>query len=412
MMPLAILAPKGLAVLFVVSAVSALAWNLYYKEPVRRLPTYLVLPIAAFVGYAALSSLWSPTPLTSLKTSAILGLTTLGGLVMVSFAASLETAEKNILARALIIGAVLTLVLFGVEKLTDLWIWRWIITLKAGVAGPPASSHGMVPYNPAMSVGALFMWPFFLHWLGRRRMFAFTGVLLAMPVIFWSQADTPALAALLGILTTVTLWRARPILRGVFAGGVVVLMFAAPVIPGLLPGPATIRAEMPYLSHSAIHRVMIWKTAAKHIAKNPVAGLGMDTTRSLYGQDTRVITEYPPMKPGDLVWKSYFEPIPLHPHNGVIQIWLELGGIGIVLLVWVVITLVRVTDEGAEAEVDRDRQRKAMIMGFYVSSLTIASLSFGAWQSWWVCTLWLAATLLVAQLPPSGRLPSEKSAPS
>jgi len=71
-----------------------------------------------------------------------------------------------------------------------------------------------------------------------------------------------------------------------------------------------------------------------------------------------------------------------------------LGGIGIAGLIWIMFTVSRAAD---------NRRGYPLIMGFYVSSLTIASLSFGAWQNWWVCSLWLAATLLVAQLPPTER---------
>lgn len=394
MMPMAMLAPKGLALLALVTVLAVFAWVRFYKEPLRLPRASFLLPFAAFVAYAVLSSAWSPTPLVSLDTSVKLGLMTFGGLALVSFANNLEATERKFLARALVIGALITLVLFGVEKLTDVSIWRWIMALKAGEAGIGQPTLSMVVYNPATSVGALFIWPLFLYWLGGRRMFAITGVLLATFIVFWSEAETPTLAILLGVLTAFLFWRARTLMRTVLGGGVIILMFAAPLIPGLLPGPETIRAEMPYLSHSAIMRLTIWKVAVKHIIEDPVAGLGMDTSRSLYGKETRFITNFPPPNPGGEVWQSFFEPIPLHPHNGILQIWLELGGIGIAGLVWIVITLMRAGER---------RRGYPLIAGFYVSSLTIASLSFGAWQNWWVSSLWLAATLLVAQLPPTER---------
>ena len=397
MMPLAMFAPKGLAVLFIATTLAVLVWYRFHHVPVRWPPAFLVLPIIVFIAYGALSSVWSPTPLVSLKTSVILGLTTFGGLILISCAAALDSAEKSVLSRALVFGILVTLVLFGIEKQTDSSIWRWIMAIKAGVAEIPKPPLQLVIYNPAMSVGALFIWPLLLYWPSERRLLTLTGVMLVALIVFWSEADTPALAILFGLLAAAALWRRRAVMRAIVGGGVIILMFAAPLIPGQLPATNTIGDELPFLSNSALHRILIWKVAARHIAEDPVAGLGMDTTRSLYGKETKVTIKYPPAETGVPLTDAKFEPIPLHPHNSILQIWLELGGIGIAGLAWIVVAMIRMTGH-------RRKQAPSVIpiiMGFYVSSLVITSLSFGAWQSWWVATLWLAATLLVAQLPPT-----------
>ena len=391
MLPLAIPAPKGLAVLFIVSVLAALAWGRAHKQRLRWPPTSFLLPFAVFITYAVISSSWSPTPLVSLKSSISLGLTTFGGLVLVSFANRLETNELTILARALVIGTIFTLLLFCTENFNDVGLWRWIKALKTGETNISIPNRPMVVYNSAMSVAALFVWTLLLCWWGKWRLTAILGVLLAVTILYWSESDTPVFAVFLGTMTALLFWWARVAMRIAFGSVVLVFMFISPLIPGLLPGPETIRAELPFLSHSAVHRIMIWKVAAKHIAENPVTGLGMNTSRSLYGRETKFIINFPSGNPQEPPWYNRFEPIPLHPHNGVLQIWLELGGIGIALLGWIIFVLMRITDQ-------------PIIMGFYVTSLTIGSLSFGAWQSWWICALWLAAAMLVSQLSPAERL--------
>lgn len=393
-MPLAMLAPKGLTVLFVVTALAALTWSRHYREPFQWPSRSILLPFAVFVGYAMVSSIWSPTPLTSLKSAISLGLVTFGGLMLVSFTLRLQPTERSVLTQALVVGAILALLLLGLEKLIDSAIWRSIMALKNDVAIIPATDHPMVVYNSAMSVGALFIYPLLLLSLSKRPVLAILGVLFAILIVFLSEAEVPTLAVLLGLMAALFFWRIQGTML-IALGGVIVLMFIAPLIPSNLPGPENIRAEMPYLSHSAVHRIIIWKTAVKHIAKAPVIGLGMNTARSLYSKETRVTVIVPPAELGGRVWSSFFEPIPLHPHNGVLQIWLELGAVGILALVWIIVTLVR----AARNRPGHTPPVTALVMGFFVSSLVIASLSFGAWQSWWVCTLWLAATLLVAQLP-------------
>ena len=388
MMPMALLAPKGLSVLFIVTTLAALAWGRVYRKPLRWPPISFLLPFAAFVSYAAVSSVWSPTPLVTLKSSILLGLTTFGGLVLVSFANRLEISESAVLARALVIGTVFALLLIGFENFNDVGFWRWIKAHTTGEINIKIPRNPMVVYNSAISVAALFVWALLLCWLGKQRQIAILGVLLAVAILFSSESETPVFAIFLGALTALLFWWARATMRVALGSVVVAIMFLSPIVPGLLPGPETIRAEMPYLSHSAAHRIMIWKVTAKHIAENPIAGLGMNTSRSLYGRETKFIIDFPAADPEGHAWHSDFEPIPLHPHNGVLQIWLELGGIGIALLGWIIFVLVRITGQ-------------PIVMGFFITSLTIGSLSFGAWQSWWICALWLSAALLASQHPPA-----------
>lgn len=393
-MLLAVFAPKGLAVLFPVTVGATLVWNWYYKEPLRLPRFSFLLPFAAFIGYAILSSIWSPTPHVSLASAVKLGLMAIGGLILLSFAMVLEAREKTFMARAMLVGSFVALCLLGAEKITDISIWRWVVGLKTGDFDTAAPGRPMYVYNSAVSVGALFIWPLLTCWLEGRRMPAVLGVLLALLILLWSDADTPVLAIVLGVLSALFFWRARAVLRLALGVVVVILMFVAPLIPSQLPGQDTIRAEMPYMSHSALVRFMIWKVAIKHIADAPIAGLGMDTTRSLYNSTTKIRFDFLPPEPGGVIWHSTFEPIPLHPHNGILQVWLELGSIGIAGLSWIIITLIRASG---------NRRGDPLIMGFCVTTLAIASLSFGAWQNWWICALWLVGALLVAQLPPAER---------
>ena len=388
-MPLAMLVPKALAVLFVVTILTALGWCRVYKRSVLWPPVSFQIPFAVFVVYAAISSAWSPTPFVSLKSSAMLGLMTFGGLFLMSFARRLEKSEIEILGRALFSGTIISLVLLCIENYTDISIWRWLKVVVMGKTNFVISKQPMLVYNSAMSVGVLIIWPLLLFGLGKWRLIGASGVLLGMVIFFWSESDTPVFAFFLGSLIVLLFWWAPKIMRVAFGSIVVAFMFIAPLIPGLFQGPDTIRAEMPYMPHSGLHRIMIWKVTAKHIAESPVAGLGMDTSRSLYGRETRFVLYFPSPDPKEPVWQSYFEPIPLHPHNGILQIWLELGAIGIAILGWIIFILIRTAGLC---------QSQPIVMGFCVSYLAIGSLSFGAWQSWWICAIWLSAAILVSRL--------------
>ena len=90
--------------------------------------------------------------------------------------------------------------------------------------------------------------------------------------------------------------------------------------------------------------------------------------------------------PADCV--TWEESLPLHPHDGWLQIWLELGGIGaglVALLLWTVVSRLGRLRAAPSAQ--------ATAAATLVAGLTICSVSFGVWQSWWLSSLWIAAAM-------------------
>ena len=71
--------------------------------------------------------------------------------------------------------------------------------------------------------------------------------------------------------------------------------------------------------------------------------------------------------------------LPLHPHNGPLQVWLELGGIGVLFflaLLWKgVVWIVRLPE----------KKLRGGYGAFYGSALVFCSITLSLWQSWWVC---------------------------
>ena len=43
--------------------------------------------------------------------------------------------------------------------------------------------------------------------------------------------------------------------------------------------------------------------------------------------------------------------------------------------------------------------QRALALGYAAGVLTIAMLSFGAWQAWWLSTVWLTASFFTAAQP-------------
>jgi O-antigen ligase len=73
-------------------------------------------------------------------------------------------------------------------------------------------------------------------------------------------------------------------------------------------------------------------------------------------------------------------PVSLHPHNGPLQIWLELGAHGAVLAALVWWALFDLCARAAR----NDRPGGAAAGGAATAYFVIGALSFGVWQEWWL----------------------------
>ena len=119
------------------------------------------------------------------------------------------------------------------------------------------------------------------------------------------------------------------------------------------------------LTQSWAARADIWAFAAGQAAARPFLGWGLDASRHF----------------GDAV--------PLHPHNGPLQLWLELGVVGVLIaaVFWLLLSrrISRLAQDGSPAG--------AIAAATAAAYFTVGALSFGVWQEWWLAAGALAAAL-------------------
>ena len=88
---------------------------------------------------------------------------------------------------------------------------------------------------------------------------------------------------------------------------------------------------------------------------------------------------------------SIAETLPLHPHNALLQVWLELGIPGILLAIaTVVMILTKIS------RIISGRKEMATVLTVVFATTLIAELSYSIWQSWWLVFLWVLAALMIA----------------
>ena len=303
------------------------------------------------VAWAALSSLWSPERPHKLDDSVALKL----GLQLVLYWSAWQgarQAEPTLRRRALRVfawGLAGYGVLLLVEAFTGAGIYQ---LLRNAVHDPIRPDLGRKNIAQGSFVLAL-LWPVAAAGGWRAGAPWWLAVPMAAGTAVLSQiflSDAPVLAVGLVILAGGLVWiwpRSAP--KGMALAAAVFVLLMPVALLGLIQ--SGIKLPLP-LSWS--ERVGYWTYAVQRIAEHPLRGWGLDASRT-FGPN-----------------------IGLHPHNGAIQVWLELGVLGACLaaLGWAI----------AFRSLARDARSlvTAAAAGSAAVYLFFGSVSFGIWQEWWL----------------------------
>lgn len=379
--PVAVLAPKGMAVLMPAIALLFAA----VARPAPGVVLRACLPAAPLVIVALLSALWSITPGASL----LRGATLLAEVALAALlAAALPARALAGIAAAAATGAALILAELALggpltQTLRNMPAWAVLAALSNGTTVA-------VLLAPA---GAAFLWRG-----GQRAAAVAVLALVAAAAVMGGQV-----AARLGLLAglgAALLALAWPHAIRAGAGLAAALVLAMPL---LMPLPVSLACRVAGIKLSVTHRVFIWNFAEAKRAERPWLGWGLESTRAIPGGRDHAdlwtpcgvpVPDAPP--PTEL--------LPLHTHNAAVQLWLELGPAGAlalaVLLAWLAVR--------ARAADGAGRAAQAATLA---AAVVIALSSYGAWQGWWVASLALAAAAAAALNPASSRHPPPPSGP-
>ncbi|NNE83112.1 MAG: O-antigen ligase family protein [Alphaproteobacteria bacterium] len=331
--------------------------------------------LAGLIVYGAVTSLWSISPDRTVHIALKLIPILAGGWLLVGAAAQLDERARQRTSTALLIGSAIALSLIAIEVATAGLI-------QGLLRGEGFKTTGNLYHlNRTASQLAILVWPL---WLVLDRRFgpvaAAAGVGLGAIALFGLDPDTPLLTVLAGALFLLLAYLAPRIAQILMIAGVLVVAVAIPAYPIILPIIDNLLLSWNISDFTLRHRFAIWDFAAARTMEQPVLGWGLGASRMLPGADG-IAAQLGPRA----------ETLPLHPHNALLQIWLELGIPGILLsLVVVVSVLSKIT------RYIQGRKELATALTIIFSATLIAELSFGIWQSWWLVFLWVLAALTIA----------------
>ena len=373
--PVALFASRATVILLIVGAGLLILDREVRQQvqPVLRSPLALVL--GGLVIWAGTTVLWAPEPLGSLRVVAKLAVLFAAGLVLVSGALIVARDGARALYRPLRVAGLITVALLAVEWAGDARLNTWLHEATSGrTAGNPLNQ-----INRPSVIASL------LVWLTATAMARDNGpwghpavapafLAAAFAVFLGLTMKVVPMALAVGAALWLAVWFAHRRWLRMLAVVVAAVTIAAPLSLIALDPEALLDTPFPSLQH----RLYIWSYVAERIADHPLRGWGLDASRWF---DAGHVTVQSTIT-ADLT----VELMPLHPHNGMLQVWLELGLPGAVLLTAIVALLTLGIERNSVS-------RAALASGVAVFATfgVFAGLSYGIWQSWWIATAWLIA---------------------
>lgn len=354
--PMVVIVPLGTAPLTFLGIVATIALA-RLRDKAWPLPARNALLLAVAVSaWAAASALWAYSPNEVFAKIPDLTLLLVGSTFVA--AVKLTADEKRRVARALLVGTAVALVLFAAQS---------FLATPAAQLFSSRTLHFSYA-NRAADALPLVLWPtaLVLWRKGESRIAAPMLLIFAMLTPLTESASS-RLASVVSLIVFAAVSLFPNALRRLPTVLVVAAMLLCVPLAHTLDKAGV--ADNEHLFYSARHRVEIWGFAAKKFLEKPVLGWGLNNSR-VVPNDGAVSRFQAPDKPV----------LTLHPHDGWLQILLELGVVGGALFLAAGIAL---TTRLAAFQTDT---RRFAIPAFCVAFI-VASLAFGAWQSWWMAML-------------------------
>ena len=372
-----------------------------------RPPVILTVGLSVLIIWSALSLIWAPFARPGDWLILSLAGMFVAGSVFLGFVPTLSRDDRRQTENWFLAGYGTANLIFLFEAATTSWISRQVRGLEWNdVIGVESSGENLEAFlSNGIVILALLVWPAITITL-RRRQWALTILTLVMVfgfAIYFKHAAS-LLAVTAGLCASGLARFSRVLTARLLALGFVFMVLASPFLMGQLTRSMDLHRLANSdlgraLPQSVIPRLFIWDFAAQKSLQRPLLGWGMNASRRIPGGGEKFIVYDEKVGNGKTKELYHDSLLPLHPHNQALQIWLELGGVGAVIVaLFGGMFLFRL---GAL------KATEAPLFGMLVSYLTFALSSFGAWQNWWIATSFLIAVIwraLGRESPAAGQI--------
>ena len=343
------------------------ALKMINREEVKFTSTPLNLPVLSFIAMCTLSLIWSDTFFTSLKE---LPLFLSGPLLYFVIVNNIEDEKQinRIINTVIVIGA--TLGIYGIFQYNDIDFSFWA---HAGGRHKIFGFFGNVGYFAGYIVLPLSLSiPLFLVSKNRnRKILLLIGILLMGTTLIATLSRSSYAAfgfSLLFMFLLFLLTRGKNFIKENNKLFVIVLIVIITIsflfiIPTPLSKPGTViseikgRISVAQLSQnrSIARRIAIWKFTGMMIKDHPILGSGIGTFKY---NDLRYQAKFFEQEDNRSIYPYGFAE---KAHNEYLQLWAELGIIGLAIFLWIIITYFNYGIRYLKRE--KDKQRQGIMIG-------------------------------------------------
>jgi hypothetical protein len=352
------------------------------------------LLLLGFAGWALLSASWSLDAISALQKSALLA-----GLIGVLWwlQHKLSVVDEKLLAAistAVVIATAVTAVAIAIETLTNQALSRAIMThlpfmqprdpKHVSIVDGVIIGRSEAELNRRTAALVLFLWPavmgFWALWArrdqlikggssARSRQFGLTGfaAVAAVGLSVLTGNHQSSMLALAVSLTVFALASVRP--RVAVALSVVGwLGIMLLIVPIALCAYSNGWQHSSWLQHSARHRIVIWHETAQHVIGSPWLGIGAEATPVLHkaiGAGTLQIEKD----------TGFEKTVARHAHNAYLQVWLELGVPGALLMLAAGLAVLAVIAQFPASTLP-------FALAHWSAIVAMMATSYGLWQLW------------------------------
>jgi len=365
---LALHVPLSLAIILPLLTIFAVLGRIVTGTPRFRLNILSTVIVVAIVAAAAASAGWSYSADLTWEKLPRTAMISVLGIALLAAMSGLESAQIRMLSKAFLFGVILTFVVLVSERVIG------EILIRTDLIDSSMNKF-LNMFNRPLSLFAIMLWPAVAILANKRPSYGIAGVVLCLGIFATFQTGAAIAAVAFGAFIFVCVYIAPRIMAPVTGALLGISVVLAPTIDHVLPEPKEMFEEL-NLPRSAYHRLLVWQFTGDRIAERPFLGWGFNTSRAIPGGKKRL--------------DEHEAALPLHPHNAALQWRLELGVLGALLgaAVFVAATV-------CAQRYGRNRMAQAAGTATVASAFCIAMLSFGAWQSWWLSSLFVIAAITV-----------------
>jgi exopolysaccharide production protein ExoQ len=359
----------GLAAALAVLAVASEGRFAEFAGKTRRiLSTSLGMTTLAFLAWTAVSIGWSEFPLTSLRAWGEFWLSfAFAFVVAIALPGRLTRHAFWLLALTCALAALLMLV-----EMHSGMAWRRAMHVR---------SYAFIFNRPMLTLAMLLpAVAAFLMGRGRFGVLAAIGLAAFVAVAVGRSESGAALVGLSTAVTVFILGRLAPrLVTRVAAVAFIAVLGLAPFLGAIGEHliPETVHQRL--AEDHTRERIGVWLSFGDAIRQDPVLGGGFGVSPVM--DRTSVAGKVPP---------EHRELLAVgHPHNAAIQIWAELGIVGVVLTLMIILQVLRIIAR-------QQRIVAATSLALMAGATAVALVGHGAWQGWWAASLGAAIVWLLA----------------